>query len=30
VACVGDGGDCERCSGSGVDPDITAPVLTAV
>jgi DNA segregation ATPase FtsK/SpoIIIE, S-DNA-T family len=30
VACVGDGGDCLRCKGSGVDPDITAPVLTAV
>jgi DNA segregation ATPase FtsK/SpoIIIE, S-DNA-T family len=27
VACVGDGGDCRRCSGSGVDPDPTAPVL---
>jgi DNA segregation ATPase FtsK/SpoIIIE, S-DNA-T family len=30
VACVGDGGSCERCKGTGVDPDITAPVLTAV
>jgi hypothetical protein len=30
VACVGDGGDCQRCKGTGVDPDITAPVLTAV
>jgi len=30
VACVGDGDGCERCKGTGVDPDITAPVLTAV
>jgi DNA segregation ATPase FtsK/SpoIIIE, S-DNA-T family len=30
VACVGDGGDCQRCSGSGLDPDASAPVLTAV
>jgi DNA segregation ATPase FtsK/SpoIIIE, S-DNA-T family len=30
VACVGDGADCPRCKGSGVDPDITAPVLTAL
>jgi S-DNA-T family DNA segregation ATPase FtsK/SpoIIIE len=30
VACVGEGGDCLRCQGSGLDPDITAPVLTAI
>jgi S-DNA-T family DNA segregation ATPase FtsK/SpoIIIE len=30
VACVGDGADCRRCQGTGVDPDITAPVLTAL
>jgi S-DNA-T family DNA segregation ATPase FtsK/SpoIIIE len=30
LACVGTGGDCERCRGSGVDPDVTAPVLVAL
>jgi S-DNA-T family DNA segregation ATPase FtsK/SpoIIIE len=30
VACVGDGGDCERCKGSGLDPDKSAPVLVAL
>ena len=26
VACVGEGGVCRRCKGSGVDPDPAAPV----
>lgn len=30
VACVGNGADCKRCSGTGIDPDLTAPVLSAV
>ncbi len=25
--CVGDGGDCLRCGGTGTDPDPQAPVL---
>jgi S-DNA-T family DNA segregation ATPase FtsK/SpoIIIE len=30
VGCVGESEGCSRCKGTGVDPDITAPVLTAL
>ena len=30
VACVGEGAECPRCSGSGLDPDEAAPVLVAL